>query len=119
MRTSRVREAMGIAETLAVSERKRKGTRSPRRTCPPKNSKLTTKTALHRRQLRSHLHHREGLDHIADLDVTVAGDGDTAFHAVTDFLRVVFEAAQRADLAFVDLYVVAQQAHFGVAFDRA
>ena len=36
-----------------------------------------------------------------------------------DFFGIVFEAAQRADLAFEYHHVVAQQADIGVALDKA
>src|SRR5690348_15059898 len=61
----------------------------------------------------------EGLDDITHLDVAVIGDGDAAFHAVAHLADVIFEAPERADLAFEYHHVVAQQAHFGIALDVA
>ena len=61
----------------------------------------------------------EGLDYVANFDVAVVRDRDAALHAVTYFACVIFEALERADLAFEDDDVVAQQAHFGVALDQA
>src|SRR5579884_2070287 len=70
-------------------------------------------------QFAGDLLHAEGFDHVADFDVAVARDADAAFHAVAYFANVILEAAQGANTAFEDLYVVAQQADFGVAFDGA
>src|ERR1700674_1060545 len=47
----------------------------------------------------------EGLDHVADFNVAIVGDGDAAFHAVGYLAGVVFEAAQRVDFAFEDHHV--------------
>ena len=59
--------------------------------------------------------HREHLDQVADLDVVELVEADAALEAGLDFADIVLEAAQRADLAFVDDDVVAQQARLGVA----
>src|SRR6202030_1235112 len=59
------------------------------------------------------------LDHVADFNVTVIGDRNAALHAVGDLAGIILEAPQRSYLAFEHLYVVAQQAHFGVALDQA
>jgi hypothetical protein len=47
---------------------------------------------LHHR-FRGHLRRDEGFDDVADLDVAVVRDRDAAFHAVSDFFGVIFEAA--------------------------
>jgi hypothetical protein len=49
----------------------------------------------------------EGLDDIANLDVAVVGDGNTAFHPIRDLAGIVFEAAERSDLALEDNDIVA------------
>src|SRR6516225_9164611 len=61
----------------------------------------------------------ERLDHVADLHVLVAVEADAALEALLDLGDVVLEAPQRADLAFVDDAVVAQQAELGAAWDDA
>src|SRR5262249_50248015 len=58
-------------------------------------------------------------DHVAFLYVIEVGDVDAAFHAVAHLAGVVFEALERADLAFVDLYAVAHQPDLGLALDHA
>src|SRR5437762_1468762 len=70
-------------------------------------------------QLGSDLLGCEGLDYIANFDVTVTGDADTALHTVAHFGDIVFEAAQRTDAPLVDHHVVAQQTHIGIALDHA
>src|SRR5688500_3891386 len=66
--------------------------------------------ALHgsrsRRRVALHL---EDFDDVADLDVVVVLQADAALETVLDLADVILEAAQRADLAFVDDDVVAQQ----------
>src|SRR3984957_16412928 len=46
------------------------------------------------------LPHFEGLDHVTDLDVSIA-DADTALKAFADFGRVILEPAQRVDAEVV------------------
>src|SRR5215472_8859530 len=73
----------------------------------------------------SHHHFRrdalgdKGLDHIPYLNIAVVGDGDTTFHAVRDLADIVLKAPQRANLALEHDHVIAQQAHFRIAFDQA
>src|SRR5437660_9911273 len=52
---------------------------------------LTVTTAL-RHRLRRNLFRHKRLDHVADFDVSVVRDRDTAFHAVGDLRSVVLEA---------------------------
>src|SRR5258708_10876848 len=61
----------------------------------------------------------EGFNRVADLDVAVVGDRNTALHAVGNLAGIILKAAQRAHLAFEHLHVVAQQADFGIALDQA
>ena len=60
----------------------------------------------------------EYFDHIASADVVVVLNADTTFHTVTDFVNVIFEAAQGLQLAFVDNHVVAQNADRVVTFNH-
>src|SRR6187401_1761473 len=59
--------------------------------------------------------HGEDLDDVADLQIVVALEADAALEARLDLGHVVLEAAQRAELALVDLDVVAQQAGLRLA----
>ena len=59
----------------------------------------------------------EHFDHVADAHVVIVLNADTTFHAVTDFVNVIFEAAQGFQLAFIDNYVVAQYADWVVTLD--
>src|SRR5690606_35916722 len=61
----------------------------------------------------------EDLNHIADLVVVVALQGDTVLHAGTHLGHVVFEAAQRLQLAFENHHVFTQYANRTVAVHRA
>src|SRR3977135_2100763 len=45
-------------------------------------------------RFRGNLFRHEGFDHVADFDVAVIRDRNTALHAVGDLRGVVFEAAQ-------------------------
>ena len=49
----------------------------------------------------------KSFNHVADLDVTVVRDRDTALHSVRDLAGVIFEAAQRPDFAFEHHHIVA------------
>src|SRR5262245_20401951 len=60
----------------------------------------------------------ERLDDVADLDVVVLLEADAALEPGLDLADVVLEATQRADLAFVDDDVVAQEASLRVARPR-
>src|SRR5262245_10251422 len=60
----------------------------------------------------------EGFDDVADLVIVETFDGDTAFVSLLHFADVFFEAAEAADVAFEDDYVVADQAGMRRAFDR-
>src|SRR5947208_8088272 len=60
----------------------------------------------------------EGLDYIASLYVIEISDSNAAFHAISDFAGVVFEALQRANLAFVHLDAIAHQAHIRIALNQ-
>lgn len=60
----------------------------------------------------------EHFDHIANANVVVVLHADTTFHTVTDFVNVIFEAAQGFQLAFIDNHVVAQNADWVMTFDR-
>src|SRR5699024_7152615 len=60
----------------------------------------------------------EYFDHIASADVVVVLNADTTFHTVTDFVNVIFEAAQGLQLAFVDNHVVTQNADRVVTFNH-
>src|SRR5947208_12763508 len=60
----------------------------------------------------------EGLDYIASLYVIEISDSNAAFHAVSDFAGIVFEALQRTDFAFVNLDAIAHQAHIRIAFNQ-
>src|SRR5215218_5179872 len=62
-----------------------------------------------------HSLHNEGFDDVADLDVVVLLEADAAFEPRLDLGHVVLEASQRADLAFVNDHVVAEQARLRVA----
>src|ERR1019366_8925658 len=68
-------------------------------------------------RFRRHLLDNISLDDVSGLDVTVVRDADAALHAVRDFPGIVLEATQRPDLALEHDYVVAQQAHLGIALD--
>ena len=57
----------------------------------------------------------ERFDDVADLDVVEPLEADAAFEARLHLGHVVLEAAQRADLAFVDDDVVAEQPRLRVA----
>jgi len=61
-----------------------------------------------RHHFRGHALGHECLDHVANFDIAVVCNRDTALHAVGDLAGVVFESAQRSDLAFKGDYVVAQ-----------
>ena len=61
----------------------------------------------------------EALDDVADLDVLVALDANAAFIALLDGLDVVFEAAQRGNLALEDDRGVAHDANLVIAGDFA
>src|SRR5688500_5475496 len=64
------------------------------------------------------LAHLEGLDNVADLDVAVVAERETALEALTDLDHVVLEPPQRADRQVLgDHHVVAQQAATRVAAD--
>ena len=56
---------------------------------------------------------------VADLDVLVACDTDTAFITTSNALDIVFEATQAFDLAFVDNSAIAHDTHGIVAADLA
>src|SRR5207247_5792835 len=58
----------------------------------------------------SHAFHGEDFDHVPDFQVVELIEADTALEACLDLAHIVFEAAQRADLAGVDDDVVAEQA---------
>ncbi len=66
-----------------------------------------------------HLLCGEGFEKIAFFQIAVVGDADAALHAVGDFARVVLEALERGDLAFVDLLAAAHHLDFRVAADDA
>src|SRR5262245_4675747 len=57
-------------------------------------------------------------DDVADLDVVVLFEADAALEPRLHLGDVVLEAAERADLAFVDDHVVAEQARLRVAGSR-
>src|SRR5688500_10634537 len=59
------------------------------------------------------------LDHVADLEVVEVLDADAALEALLDLLHVVLEAAERAEVAVVDLDRVADHADLGAALERA
>src|ERR1700733_7598551 len=101
MRRSRVRKA--IMKRSLVAGRQQNHTR--KRSGKRPTTKGQRRFLRHR--FRSNFRSDKGFDHIAGLDVAVVSDGDAAFHAVRDFFGVVFEAAQRSDLAFEDFHVVA------------
>src|ERR1700692_1297184 len=61
----------------------------------------------------------ECLDYVAHLKVDVIMDADAAFHSGANLAGIVLETAERADLSGEDHHVVAQQADFGVALDKA
>src|ERR687895_2685798 len=66
------------------------------------------------------LAHLEGLDDVADLDVAVVAEGETALEALADLDHVVLEPPQRADRQVLgDHHAVAQQAAPGIAPDLA
>src|SRR5581483_2635878 len=74
--------------------------------------------ALHYPYLRRYLFRHESFNHIALLYIVEIGDIDAALHAVANFAGIVFEALERADLALVNLYAVAHQAHVGITLDH-
>src|SRR5260370_8381606 len=49
------------------------------------------------------------LDHIADLDVAVIGDRDTALHAVRHLAGIVLETPHRSHLPLHPFHIVTQQ----------
>src|SRR5579864_4630687 len=105
MWSSRVRKAMGIQFSVLSSQN-------------------TEQLRTENRKLLSDHFRRDALgdkrfDHVPGFDVTVVRNRDAALHAVGDFLGIVFKAAQRVDLALEHDHVVAQQADFGIALDRA
>ena len=58
-------------------------------------------------------------DNVADLDVLVTVDANAALVALLDRLDIVFEAAQRGNLALVDDLGVTNNAHLVIAGDFA
>ena len=70
-------------------------------------------------QLAGYFLRTESFDHIANFDIAVTGDANSALHAIANFADIVFESSQRTNSAFKDDHVVAQQPDFGVALDRA
>src|SRR5436190_1921694 len=76
-------------------------------------------SAIRSRQRRLQLLGLERFDHVADLDVLEPLDADAALEALPDLGHIVLEVPQRADLAFVDHAVVAQEAHARGARDHA
>src|SRR5258705_3013618 len=60
----------------------------------------------------------EHLDEVADLDVVEPLEADAALEPGLDLADIVFEAAERSDLAFVHKDVVAEQARLRLAAAR-
>ena len=58
-----------------------------------------------------------GFDHIADLDVVIRRDADTALHAVDDFLDVILEPAQRSARAGLELDAIANDSAMRMTHD--
>src|SRR6266481_5406627 len=61
----------------------------------------------------------EGFHHVALLHIVEVADSDAALHAVAHLTGIIFEAPERTDFAFVNLYSVAEKANVGVALDYA
>src|SRR4051812_17539633 len=79
---------------------------------------------LRLRQRPLHLLDAVSLDDVADLDVVVAGDLDTALEALADLLHVLLEALERvqADRPVhrrIDDHAAADDAHLGRTLDDA
>src|SRR5579883_2317348 len=68
-------------------------------------------------QVGGHLLGGEGFKQVALLEIAKVGNADTALHSVCDFSGIVFEALQRSDLAFEDLFAVAHHLDLRVAAD--
>src|SRR5262244_2768538 len=109
MWSSSVRKAIGMEWSVA----------SGQRTSHPPTTLTDHQQLFLRDYFRRDASGDKGFDHVMHLDVAVIRDRDAALHSVGDFLRVVFETAERSNLAFEDHHVDAQQAHFSVALDRA
>jgi len=65
----------------------------PRRSATPKSDYRKSKNALCEAFCGDALG-QEGFDYVADLNVAVVGDGNSALHATAHFAGIVFEAAQ-------------------------
>src|SRR5579864_6894973 len=54
---------------------------------------------------------------VTTLNVVIVADCNAALHAVANFAGIILEALQRANLSFVHLNAIADQAHVRIAFD--
>ena len=72
-----------------------------------------------RRQLQRALHLFDpvALDHVADAHVLVALERHAAFLADKHFARIILEALELRELAFVDHHVVADEPDVGAALN--
>src|SRR5208283_1037322 len=111
MRSSRVRKA--IIRSLVV------GRSSLAKLQRANDQRRTTNDCSLRHGFGRDLLGHEGLNHIADFDVAIVGDGDATFHPVGNLAGIILETAQRSDFALEDNHIVAQQADLGIALDEA
>ena len=65
-------------------------------------------------QLASYFLRTESFDHIANFDIAVTGDANSALHAIANFAGIVLKALERIDPALEYHYTIAQQAHLRV-----